>query len=197
MTVPSIPVLLDHVLGVFLGNPKFERFVCVEKVVANEVGVEDVQFVLLVEGIVETEDLGADYFVISIDNIGNLVVVAVLVHSIVDVLCCSLVDCVPKQDELVLGDVSPLEILRDVVGSVVGREVVDDDHPVVAVLLEQDGLDVPGVPELADVLVGGSHNAGMQFLLVLVYLVSLLVVLLLLLVEPAEFGDVPVVLPSQ
>ena len=143
---------------------------------------------LLVEGVVELEDLGADELVVTVDDVGDLVVVAVLVDGVVDVLHRRPVHVVPEEDELVPGDAAPLEVAGDVLEGHVGREVVDDDHAVVAVVLLQQRLDVPGVPVVGRVLEGGGHHAGVDLLLVPRYVVLLLVVGLFLLIKSLQFG---------
>lgn len=49
----------------------------------------------------------------------------------------------------------------DLRAGLVGRGIVDDDHPIVGIVLLQDRLQVPGIPEIYVIVVGGSHDAGM------------------------------------
>ena len=116
---------------------------------------------------------------------------------VVDVLYRSSMYVVPQQDELVRRDTSPLEVAGDVLVGHVGREVVDDDDAVVAVILLQERFDVPGVPVVGGVLEGGSDNTGVDLLLVLRNIVLLLVVGLLLLEEGIQFRDIFVILANE
>lgn len=49
----------------------------------------------------------------------------------------------------------------DLRAGLVGGGIVDNDHPVVGIVLLQDGLQVPSIPEIYVIVVGGSHDACM------------------------------------
>lgn len=70
-------------------------------------------------------------------------------------------DFVLYQDNFVFRHISPSKMHGDLRAGLVGRGVVDDDHPIVGIVLLQDRLQVPGIPEIYVIVVGGSHDACM------------------------------------
>ena len=76
-------------------------------------------------------------------------------------------------NHFILGYISPFEVFGEkFAGSVVGG-IVDDDHSVVAVILLEDGLDIPDVAIKGLVVVAGRDDTHCDLFFVFVYLVFL------------------------
>lgn len=184
--VSSVGDRLNDVKRVLFRYADTERGIGVVAIVADEIRIKNVKLIFLVEGVVKFENLSADEFVIPINDKSHLVEIAVFVSGIVNVFQSSSAHLVSQQDKLVLGNLSPVQVLGYLVARAVGGGVVDDDHPVVRVLLLEEGLDVPGVSVVLVIVVGGSHHAGMQLILIITSIELLLVVLLLPLINLPE-----------
>jgi len=105
--------------------------------------IQCVIFFLLVERIEEFEDLGAYDFVIAVDGVKNLIVVAVFVDAVVNVGQRRGMLLVPYQHSFLPADSPPVQVLGYFQGSSISGAIVDDDESVVRVLLLQDTFEIP------------------------------------------------------
>ena len=108
----------------------------------------------------------------------NLVKVTVFMNSVIEVFegCAPLL--VSQEYDFVFGVVAHSQVPSNVVRSVVSRGIVDDDESVVAVVLLQDRLDVPGIPIAGDVVEGWGDNAPFDLVGVVIHFVLFVEILL-------------------
>lgn len=85
VSVGPVGVLFLNLLRISEGKAQQQRMGLVFALVLEVRRVYNVILFLLVKNVVKFEDLGANYFVISIQNVENLVVITVFVHSIVSI----------------------------------------------------------------------------------------------------------------
>jgi len=134
---------------------------------------------LLIQRIEEFEDLGAYDFVIAVDGVKNLIVVAVFVDAVVNVGQRRGMLLVPYQHSFLPADSPPVQVLGYFQGSSISGAIVDDDESVVRVLLLQDALEIPQIAVADNVIVGGDDYASMDLIFWLVSMIVRLKVLFL------------------
>lgn len=152
---------------------------------------------MLVDRVVEPKNLSSNKLVVPVYNESDLVVVAVLVSCVVDIFEGSPADLVFEEDKLVFGETSPLEMLSNAVCSTVLGGVIDDDDPIVGVVLLSKRIYVPGVAIVLVVHVGGGNDTGMDLVGILVYSMIFAIVLFLFLLDFGQVFSIVDILPCK
>lgn len=120
--------------------------------------------------------MGAYNFIIAIDDIRNLIVATIFMNRIVNVLQSSFSFMVFDKDHFFLRNFTPFEILGYLIGSVVSRSVINNYKSIVGVLLLQNGLQVPNIPIILDIVKGGNDYASMKLFIKALNMIFVLVV---------------------
>lgn len=158
----SVVNLTFGLFGITLRQADVERRGGIFGVVVHVVGVEDIGLLLLVDRVIEPKYLSSDYLIVPIDDVEYLVEPTILVDCIVDILEGRAVHLVPQKNSLLSRELSPSQVLGNLLASLIARGVVDDYQPKVTILLLEDRLQMPRVPIVDVVEVGGNHHAGVQ-----------------------------------
>lgn len=86
VTSPAITHFLLDLEGVGLGQAQLQRLSLVFGIIFKMTRPEDINFIALIDCVVETEGLGAYQFIVAIHYEKHLVVVAVFMDGVVNVL---------------------------------------------------------------------------------------------------------------
>lgn len=135
----------------------------------------------MIDGIEHLEHLLSHQFVITIHKETDFIGFAVLGDGHVDVGHCSHLFFIGDEDDLAGQVFVLLEEVLDEGSGVIGGGVIDDHHPVVAVVLVEDRLQVVLVPEVLGIVEARNDDAEGQLSGVVAEVVGLLQSRLLLL----------------
>lgn len=103
-----------------------------------EIGVNDGWFFPLVHGIEHFKNVSSDKLVVSIESKGNLILLAVVVGSLIDIFQGGHPVGIDDQRGLVLPNAIEFEVLPHDISASIGWGIVDDNGVIVRVVLVED-----------------------------------------------------------
>lgn len=147
------------------------------------IGVCDTRVLALVDCVEKLENILTDELIITIHFQRDSVALAVIVDCIVDTGKRALSSFFPNDLDPFLWDFVSPEVLLDEYSRSIIRMVINDNHPIIAIILIEDALQIIDVFMIIGVIPGGYHHAHTNLMRVLIDIVFTLEIFMLFLSE--------------